>query len=310
MSETKAYADRSLYYYELNFCPYRSYEGVEKHYVLCFKELRKLIDSKDKERFLERNDCKLFLGQLEPDSTGKYICGILYKIRNDIFPQIIDLTNEAISDFDIGEEKGLVEATHFVIELKDSESARLIVEYNHYGARTSDLIWYLYKISKSTNIIKRIGVVPIVRDRLDEMREQIKGLSKFIVKVHKDNINRISDIDQGLGHSLYHANSYSNSEYVSLELGFDYKLQKTNTIKDKVITWIEHFTGNPTDTELFNVYRVYAENDDNNDQIEQFDLLLENEKSVVSVEKKPRSRVLLSEKFFPIIIDEFENKFS
>lgn len=108
---------RSLYYYDLIFNPYKQYEGVEHHYLTCLKAVNNLVNSKDKTRYLKRTNDTLFFGQLDFVPEKKYIQGKLYKVRNDVFPQLINMSNEDISDLMAEEEQGILETTHFINRL-------------------------------------------------------------------------------------------------------------------------------------------------------------------------------------------------
>lgn len=243
--------ERTLYYYDLEFSPYTKFEGVEYHYVHCLKAIKKFLVDKEDVRFQHRQGTRIFLKELRIEDNNSFILGKFYKVRDDIFPEVYDFENEAIKEFEIGDERGLVEATHFVIVKKSNSEARIIIEYNHYGARTGDLIWYLNKLAKETKIIKGIKPIQIVKDELENLKSRIEGIKDFIVRVRKDNIARINDEDTGLATTLSHAQSYSESEQVELKMTFNYKQVDTTPAKNKLFGWLDRFQRKPETKELF-----------------------------------------------------------
>ncbi len=301
--------DRTLYYYDLDFNPYKKYEGVEFHYEVCFKKIAKLLKDKDEVRFQFRGGTRIFLNSLTFSDTDNFIRGKLYKVRDDIFPEVFDFQNEAVNEFQIGDERGLVEATHFLIEKRTKQSARLIVEYNHYGARTWDLIWYIFRLSKETGVIKGVKPVQIVKDDLTQLKSRIDGIKNFHVKVHKNNISRIEAEDKGLWSSVKAAQDFSASEYVSLTFSFDYKNVNTSAPRSTIFGWIDKFVQSPDKKEIFDVFSSDAEDSDKEDQIEKFNLLLNKEKSLIKVQKKIGARIIISSDFYEKAIEEYQNKF-
>lgn len=301
--------ERTLFYYDLRFNPFKKFEGVHDHYIHCLKAIKKFLDDKDDIRIQRRKGTRIFLKDLIIEDD--FIKGKLYKVRDDIFPEVYDFSDEKIRDFEIGDERGLVEATHFVIAKKSSTEAQIIVEYNHYGARTSDIIWYLSKLAKETKIIKGIIPLPIVRDDLDSLKSKIAGIKDFIIRVKKDNISRVNDEDAGLATSLAHAQEYSESELVEIKMTFKYKEVELDEspARKNLFGWLDRFKSKPTTKELFESFQINAENSENDDQMEAFNLLLDKERSVLSVDKKKRSRIIISDSFYPQIVKEYKNKF-
>ncbi len=301
---------RNLYFYELEFNFYKKYENVEHAYVNCFSHLNRLVGNKDRSRYVKKENYTLFFGQLDFISERKLIKGKLFKVRNDVFPQIINMSNEAIQDIVTDEEQGILETTHFLIDYRKKYKAQLTLEYNHYGARITEFAGYLSHLGRKTSIIKKVIVVPIVRDRLESITTRVNKVSSFSICVHKDNIARIQEQDEGLGIALYHAQNYSQSDYVEMDLKIDYKIKNdTPTIRGKLLNWVRIFLQNPEQSENFEKFRVEAEDEENNNRLEEFDLLIDKEQSQITVEKKENSRVIVSNDFFPKIISEYERKF-
>lgn len=307
---TSSTTKRSLYFYELDFSFYKKYEEVEHAYVNCFRHLNRLVRDKNRSRYVKKENYTLFFGQLDFVPDKRFIKGKLFKVRNDVFPQIINMSNEAIQDIVTEEEQGILETTHFLIDYRKKNKAQLTLEYNHYGARISEFAGYLSHLGRKTGIIKKVIVIPVVRDRLESITTRVNKVSNFSIRVHKDNIARIQEQDEGLGIALYHAQNYSQSDYVELDLKIDYKIKNdTPTIREKLLNWVRIFLHTPEESENFEKFRVEAEDEENNNRLEQFDLLIDKEQSQIIVEKKENSRVIVSNDFFPKIISEYERKF-
>ena len=253
---------RSLYYYELSFNLYSNFQNTEHAYIKCLNYVNKLVKDKSRDRYLIRENDTILFGRLDFMPEKKYIKGILYKVRNDIFPQLIDMNNEDISDLNAKEEQGILEITHFLIDYRNKNKAKLLIEYNHYGARITEFAKYFSYLGRQTKIIKRVEVTPIVRDRLESIATRVNKVSKFTVKVHKDNISRIQEQDEGLGTALYHARNFSLSDYIEIDLKFDYKeRQETRKIYESVMTWVRRFITNPDEAENFELLKIEAEDE-------------------------------------------------
>lgn len=301
---------RNLYFYELLFNPYKQYVGVEHYYLTCLRNVNTLVNNKDKSRYLKRANDTLFFGQLDFIPDKRYIKGKLFKVRNDVFPQFINMSNEDISDLEANAEQGILETTHFLIDYRNKSKAQLLLEYNHYGARITEFANYLAYLGRLTKTLKKVDVKILVRDRLESIATRVNKVSKFTVKIHRDNIARIQQTDEGMASALFHAQNYSKADYVELELKFDYKVKTdTPTIKDSLMKWVRKFITSPEEGEYFDRFVVEAEDEENNNKLESFDLLLDKESSRVTAEKKNNSRIIESDSFFPKIIIEYERKY-
>ena len=301
---------RSLYYYELTFNDFVKYEGVEHNYLECLRHVNKLVRDKDKSRYLTRENDTLFFGQLDFIPDKKYIKGRLFKVRNDIFPQLINMSSEDISDLVTDEEQGILETTHFLIDYRNRTKAQVALEYNHYGARITEFVKYLSHLGRETKRVKKVDAFPLVRDRLESITTRINRVSKFVVKVHRDNIDRIKETDEGLATTLHHAQKYANSDYVTLDMKIDYK-EKVDTpiARGSIMTWVRKLISKPDEIENFEQFRVEAEDEENNNKLDVFDLIIDKEKSQIVAEKKANSRVIVSSNFFPKMITEYERKY-
>lgn len=150
----------------------------------------------------------------------------------------------------------------------------------------------------------------LVRDRLESIITRINKVSKFTVRVHRDNIDRIQKTDNGVGTALHHAQNFSHSDYVEIDLKFNYK-EKTDTesIGTIIKNWCRKFRTNPEEAENFELFRIEAEDEERNNHIESFDLLLDKEQTKITAIRKSKSRVLESDDLFLKIMTEYDNKF-
>lgn len=139
----------------------------------------------------------------------------------------------------------------------------------------------------------------IVQDRLKDIRRRINRFSKVRVKVHRDNIDRIKSAENKLGSALFHSQNFSLSDEVELILSFDYKTKTTTTsIKDVVTSFIDRFIKNPQTTGDFEVFEIHAEDEDNNNRLEAFNLLIDKLKTDIIVQKRLKSRVVNSKDYY------------
>ena len=214
---------------------------------------------------------------LKVETQNKLITGKLRCIRKDLLPEIMNTKTDEARGIDAKEEEGLVETTHFVIDYSKKRK-KLAIEFNQFGAKIVDFIKYIQNIGIQKKAIKTIGFTPIVKDELSKLQDRIKRCSEFVVKVHKDNIPKIKELDNALYTVLKASSSHYHSDYASLILKYEYKLhQSTPEINNSVINIIKGLIKDRSKTELFNHLSIKAEDSDKNDLLENFDLLIDKE---------------------------------
>jgi hypothetical protein len=228
----------------------------------------------------------------------------------DVFPELINTENDTVRDIEASEKEGIVETTHFILSYLKSPIT-LSFEYNHYGPRISDFLYLITHFGISESILTNCEYNPLTRDDLTNYKERIHRCSFFIAKVHKDNVRRINQIDSGLFTALDTASSISDPEYVSISLKYDYKkMGNTNNIKKIVNKIIEKFKKDKGSLNMFDTLRVKAEDGDNRNKLREFDLLNIWVTSEVKVEKREKSRAIVSIDMFEKMKKELYKEFT
>ena len=116
-------------------------------------------------------------------------------------------------------------------------------------------------------------------------------------------------MDKSLFSALNASIEQFKSEYATLKLKFDYRQrQTTKEINRSIFNIIGKLIKNRSNTEYFNVLTVRAEDNDKNNLLENFDLLVDKVKSEVSVEKKKRYRTVVSLDIFDKMKSELIQK--
>jgi hypothetical protein len=300
---------RTIHFYTLNF------EFTEQFKKKCdnpfqeiFRIIIKLANTKAFIRYQEFGEKSIFIQEVKFEPTYSVIKGKLRCVRKDILPELMNTTTDEARGIEAKEEEGLVETTHFVIDYS-KKNKKLAIEYNQFGAKIVDFVKYIENIGKNENAVEKIGYTTIVKDDLSQLRGRINRCSEFIVKVHKDNIEKIKSMDNGIYSSLKYSIDHFKSDYATLVLKFDYKKRtRTEEINKSIFSYIRSLVKDKSKIKLFNELSVKAEDSENNNLLETFDLLVDKEKSIVSVEKKKRYRTVMSTDLFEIMKSEINRK--
>ena len=100
-----------------------------------------------------------------------------------------------------------------------------------------------------------------------------------------------------------------NSDYATINLKFDYrKKNDTTEVNRSIFNAIKNLISKPAKAELFEVLTVKAEDEEKNNKLEVFDLLVNKVKSIINVEKQPRYRTVISEDLYQKIQSEIIRK--
>ena len=146
-----------------------------------------------------------------PDGTFRYPTARFCRIRRSGLPQL-ELMGR-ISDMDIQEDQGLLEAVH-VVFLPENVIG---VEYNHYGPRITRLGHHLFRQSGKAVPRSRIG--PIVNRDVIEKLERCRELHLLSMDILPSNIQIVQAINGPLGVALQsQAAILGNPKTVSLVL--------------------------------------------------------------------------------------------
>jgi len=292
---------RLIHFYELGFEFRDDFEGGSDN-DQCrefFALIKKIGSSRANIRYQQFGEKAIFLQDVVIKPADKVINGKLRCVRKDLLPEIMDTETDTLRDIETKEDEGLVETTHFVIDFSRKKK-RLAFEYNQFGARITDFLFYLRKIGEAKKATHNIEVTPLVKDELKTIKDRINRVSRFVVKVHKDKIKEIEEMDGDLYGAITAAEEHYKSEYVELTYKFDYKeradtKEMNNTIKKLTNFLVRH----KSSTETFNTLEVKAEDSQKNNRLEVFDLLIDKVKAEISVERKPKFRTIVSNDILP-----------
>lgn len=288
--------ERTINYFELK--PTLSKEGSTSDFTAVFKKIIALSRTKSGERFVMNNDKLLYLTDIKFDNTLKRISGKLLNIRMDGFPELMNTKDDAIRDITAAEEEGIIETSHFILSLAKKPMI-LSLEFNQYGPRINDFIFYLEHFIFKEGVAAKIEYNPFVRDDLENYKKRIHRVSSVVAKVHKDDVKRVNEYDKDLFDAIATAANISEAEYVTLELKYDYRnMPDTPVIRNKILKIINKLISNKKAHSVFTKLVVNAEDNDHNDKLKNFDLLNIWIKTRIMVDKKPKSRVIVSADIF------------
>lgn len=300
---------RLIHYYDLDFTFNEEFspEDGDK-----FREIFRIIIALGKSRaairYQDFGEKSIFIQDVKADPNDKVITGKLRCVRKDILPEIMNTLTDEARGIEAKEEEGLVETTHFIIDCSKNRK-KLAIEFNQFGAKVGDFLNYIYTIGISKKALKSVNFRPIVKDELSKLKSRINRCSEFVVKVHKDNINEIKKMDNNLYSALNASIDHFSNEHATLILKFDYKQrQSTNEINKTIFNLIGKLIKDKSKTDLFNQLTVRAEDEEKNNLLETFDLLIDKVKSEIYVEKKKRYRTIVSTDIFSKMKSEMIKK--
>lgn len=263
-------------------------------FINVFQEISRLSTTKDADRFVSNNDKNLYITGLSFNENQKRISGKLLNIRMDSFPELMKTSDDKIRDIEADDDEGIIETSHFILSYLN-EKLILSFEYNQYGPRISDFVCYLENISIRLSVLAKIQFTPLVRDELSMYKNRINRVSSVIAKVHKDNIKRINVFDKELFDAFETTERLSDAEYVTLQLNYDYRqLSDTPKIKNRVMHIIDTLVKDKNLLNVFSKLKVKAEDENLNNKLKEFDLLNIWVKSRIYVERKEKSRVIIT----------------
>jgi hypothetical protein len=290
-----------VYYYELNF-GFNSGENL----TTFFDALTNLSATRAEIRYQYFGERYIYIQGVNNDSN--IIKGKLRSIRKDIFPQLIDMSSDEVTDLDDRGNDGIMDTSHFIIDFR-RQSTILALEYNHSGAKIDDFVKYMEKIGIAKSIIKKLGYQFLTDENLIDLESRINRISEFSLKIHKNNFDLIRDMDGDILQAAEATINNFENEYALLNFKFDYrKFTDTPKIKRSVLNIVNWFVANPNKKNLFNYLNFKAEDLANDNRIRLYDLIVSKEKSEFNVQKKRKAKTIISEDMFPKMLIEIEKK--
>ena len=290
---------RTIHFYDLNLEYEDDFDPADgDQFRELFSIIAKLVKSKSPIRYQILGEKAIFFQDVKFEPASKVIIGKIRCVRKDLLPEIMNTTTDEARGIEAEDDEGSVETTHFVIH--HSESAQsLALEYNQFGAKFQDFIHYIEHIGSHKNILKAARYRLISNNDLASVQARIRKCSEFVVKVHKDNIAEIQNVDTGLYSALKASIDHFQTDFATIILKFDFRQrQETNEVNKVIKNIIKVFKRNPDKKELFNSLHFKSEDTENNNLLEVFDLLVDKLKCEVSVLKKERYRTVVSEDIF------------
>lgn len=290
--------ERIINYYELDFV-FRE----ENDFKSFFATLTTLAKTRAKIRYQRFGDKYVFIQGIE--NKDEMIKAKMRCVRMDLLPELMDINTDETKEIDAKEQEGIVETTHFIIDYRKEGQIILALEYNHYGSKITDLVEYVKRIGISKEILDKVIFTPIIKNELNTLHERIGRFSEFVVRVHKDNVPKIKEMDTKLWQACSASVDNFDNDYSTLRLKFDFKKRsETPLIRSTVLNLIKHFKKKHIDKHIFNQLYMKAEDNDKNGVLEKFDLLLEKVNSSIKVQRKRKYRTLISKDMFDKMTNE------
>lgn len=303
------YVKRKIEYHELHIefkDNFRPKENEDK-FAGFFSAIAKMAKAKEEIRYQPVLEAKIFMQDVIFNSRTKKIIGKLRYIRMDVFPELIDLDTDETEDIDSLENQGIVETTHFVIDYS-KPIKKIAIEYNHVGAKISDFVTYCELIGDLKNAIKSVSYRVISKDELVKYKQRMGKCASMIVRIHKSNIEKIEGVDSKLFSALKATEEQFNAEYIELKLSFSYKKMVTQPVNSTLTNLLTRLISDKKKLSLFETLKVSAKDAENNYRMKLFDLLLDKVESELTVQRKPKHKVIVSSDIFEKMEEELRNK--
>lgn len=306
MSSNITYVAKTIHYYLLDFEFNEGFEADDKDlFREFFLIIKKLVDSKDKKRYVVSGGKILIIQDINFKSTEKILRGKLLSARLDMFPQLLDLSTDQMEGLDVKETQGIVETTHFLIDYSSIKNKKLGIESNMFGARITDFAYYLEQLGSMTSSLKKLGFNVYAKDELKKFQQRIDRCSEFHIRVHRDFLSKIKQVDGGLATKMNLIQKQFQTEQIELKLKFDYKKRvHTKEMTNFAQKLIGKLIKKKEYTMLFNKLSVKAEDKENDNLLGVFDLLVDKVSSTIRVQREPKHRIIVSIDMFKKMSDE------
>ncbi|PIF62125.1 hypothetical protein [Flavobacterium sp. 11] len=290
-----------IYYYELNFV-FKTGENLSTF----FDTLTNLSVTRARIRYQYFGERYVFIQGVS--NGGNIIQGKLRSIRDDIFPQLINMTNDEVTDLEDRGSDGIMDTSHFIIDFRRNKTI-LALEYNHSGAKIDDFVKYIEKIGISKELITKLGFQFLTEESFEDLESRINRISEFSLKIHKDNFEEIRGMDGNILQAAEATINNFENEYAVLNFKMDYrKFSDTPQIKRSILNIVHWFEENPDKRNLFNYLNFVAEDETNNNKLRLYDLIVSKVKSEFNVQKKKKAKTIISEDMFPKMLREIDIK--
>ena len=304
------YVKRKIHFFDLNidFKDDFNPPSNSDKFMGFFSIITRLAETKNNMRYQPVMDAKVFMQDVKFIDAEKKITGKMLYVKMDVFPELINLLTDKTTDIEADEDNGIVETTHFIIDYSKPQK-KMVLEYNHAGAKIGDFMTYFQLLGIELNAIKNVNYILRVKDEIDKLKEKIGTCSTIDVKVHKNNIAQIESVDKGLFSSIRDIRKQFEADYIELKLRFSYKKRKTpQKIQGSITNVLESLVEDKNKLLLFDTFKIRALDRSNNFSMALFDLLEEKVESEVSVQRKPKHKVVISVDMFELLKQELLNQ--
>lgn len=303
------YADRTIHYFDIHLGFNDDTPSRQENYFLeLFRQVVRLSQSLDPSRHWLSAGRRYFVKDVHFEPESKQVHGKLCSIRMDLFPELGNVRDDTVREIDADEDEGILETAHFIVTYRNRVK-HVALEYNDVGPKAADLRFYLQHIGQAVGLQGVVLNRIISADTLAELERRMGRISELDVRVYQGNVQQVARMNGELASVLSQANELFESEIVTIKPKLDYR-KRTATAKAREIidTIVAAFTRNPLNMDAFEVFRVKAEDRDKNGNLDEFDLLEDKIRSRIKVQKRPRSRVLISTDVFEKMTAELTAK--
>jgi hypothetical protein len=307
MSEAIKKTSRTINYFDIEYV--LNDDKTLNDYFSIFDIINDRNNKKDKSRIFTNGAKKLNIFVSDESSIDKkVIIGRIVDIRMDSFPELIKTSDDKIRDIEADDDEGILESTHFILSMK-GEKLILSLEHNQYGPRISDYYAIANNYLQINNVLKSHVINPLTNDIHIDYSKRIGRISQVIAKVHKDNFKRIEKIDSGLFSAIETVKKIAETEYITLQLNVGQKqLHESSKLKELIVKVTNYFSKNKNSNNDFDTFKIRASDAENEMKMKDFDLLNIWVKTQIKVEKKPKSRVVLSSDIHSKMLSDFKNQ--
>lgn len=311
MADELTLIERKIHYHELYF-EYCDEYHVDRpdgdQFLNFFSTIALMARDKEAIRYQQMNEVKLFVQDVIFLDQEKKISGKLRSVRVDDFPELINLVTDTTKSMEAAEDEGIVETTHFVIDYS-KRIKKIAIEYNHAGAKITDFVAYCQKIGAIKKSVQVAQYVPISKDELVKIKERINYISKLTLRVHKDNIDKIENMDKGIFSALKNIKDQYEPEYAELALKFNVKkVRGVQDVQKSIKSIMNKLIEDRKNVHSFDVLKVNAQDDERNNRLRLFDLLVDKVESKIKVQKKVKYKTIISEDIIDKMKDELRRR--
>lgn len=309
-------ARRKVNFFEMKYLDPVRY-STKDYLEMVFLRIQEMHDTDESIMILplSAGDTGLFIDLTHKVSNGSIaIRGKARFVKYNEFPDTFRKRDRRERNLgaDADEDEGVVEESHFAI---DSRYGKPIIgiETVRSGPKYNHIRNYIEIVAGKLGLRQELEVEPIIGQSAEEFISVMKECASFEMKVKKDRIPNIEESNEELATMLYTAQTYGDTEYVSLNLGYDFRVKKSDVPDTRsLIKKVKELLGiqkkNPNFFSNFETLQIRAKDVETPLQI--YDLIADRTAAEVLTEKRnPRSRYYNSYQLCDAIYKEIGKNF-